>query len=151
MTRASRLGLAGAVALAACGDTTTLPITLLNLDRPVDVSFACYGGMRLTKGAMADANQPIVQTAMPTAACEALSPVLIPRTKDPDPTKDGVPIDPSPLPGQEIIGGKQPVPSWYAFILQSSSGTVAVATWAVQPAEKMTGGISNQGGDFQVL
>ena len=145
MTRARLLcGVAGIAALAACGDTTTLPITLLNLDRPVDVSFACYGGMRLTKGAPSDANQPIVQTAMPTAACEALSPMLIPRT-------NGVAMDPPPLAGQEIIGGKQPIPSWYSFILQSSSGTVAVATWAVEPSEKMAGGISNQGGDFQVL
>ena len=152
MTRASLLsglsGLAAAALIAACGDTTTLPLTLLNLDRPVDVSFACYGGMRLTQGMPPDAGQKIIQTAMPTAACEALSPTLTPRAN-----VDGTGAEAAapPVAGQEMVAMTAPVPAWYAFILQSSSGTVAVATWAARPSEKMTGGVSDQGGDFNVL
>jgi hypothetical protein len=158
MTRASLLsGLAAAALIAACGDTTTQPLTLLNLDRPVDVSFACYGGMRLTKGAVADASQAIVQTAMPTAACEALSPKLTPRANPPPPenkTDDpgtGPEAAPVPVAGQGTVNMTVPTPAWYAFILQSSSGTVAVSTWVARPSEKMTGGVSDQGGDFNVL
>ena len=163
MTRASRpsclaclAGLAASALLAACGDTTTLPLTLLNLDRPVDVSFACYGGMRLTKGsANADATQPLVQTAMPTAACDALSPTLTPRANrdpmDPMDPGTGTEVAPVPVPGQGPVDMRTPVPAWYAFILQSSSGTVAVATWVARSSEKMTGGVSDQGGDFSVL
>ena len=34
----------------ACGGTSSNTINQLNLDRPVDVAFACYGGLRLTGG-----------------------------------------------------------------------------------------------------
>src|SRR5438309_525509 len=38
------------VLLAACSDTTPTGTNQLNIDRPVDISFACYGGLRVTNG-----------------------------------------------------------------------------------------------------
>ena len=40
-----------AVVSASCGDTTDTSPSQLNLDRPIDVAFACYGGLRITHGA----------------------------------------------------------------------------------------------------
>lgn len=126
--------LAGLAALAAaCSDTTTTGINQLNLDRPVDVAFACYGPMRTAGGAAKD----LVTTAQPTFACESLSPQQEVNAK--------------PAPGQETIDGITPAPVWYAFILQSSSGTVALAQWDPKPADDMTGGVSNLNGEFKVL
>jgi hypothetical protein len=137
--RAFSAGSIGAlVALAACGDTTTTPITQLNLDRPVDVSFACYGSMRVTQ----DPGQPIVTTAMPTTACERLSPQVTPRDAK------GAAQSPRPVPGQDQVNGS---PGWYSFILQSSSGTVALASWPTKPADQLQSGFSDTGLDFSVL
>ena len=59
------LSIASLVAAAAgCGETTTLPPTQLNLDRPTDIAFACYGGMRVTNGGAASADQDVVVSAM---------------------------------------------------------------------------------------
>jgi hypothetical protein len=148
MTRA-RLVTAGLVALAACGDTTTTPITQLNLDRPVDVAFACYGAMRVTNGGDPAANQPVIQTAMPAGACEFLSPPLTPRRNATSMKVDGTgpEIATTPVYGQGAVAGATPTPNWYAFLLQSSTGTVAVATWTPQPSEKMINGQS----DFHVV
>jgi hypothetical protein len=33
--------------LAGCSDGATGTVSQLNLDRPVDIAFACYGGMRV--------------------------------------------------------------------------------------------------------
>jgi hypothetical protein len=132
------LALAPVLALAAaCGDTTTIPLTELNLDRPVDVSFACYGTMRQTGGGAGSASDPIIPTAMPTAVCESLS----------QPTSGaGVPFA-----GQGTIDGVTPTPEWFAFILQSAAGTVALATWAPKSAQDMLAGVSDASGEFRVL
>ncbi len=146
MTRRWLLPASAAVAAlgGACSDTTNTGVTELNLDRPVDVSFACYGQMKLASGQIASSN-----TAMPTAACQALSPQLTPR----DAT--GAATSAAPYPGQEGIA--QP-PNWYGFILQSASGTVALTTWPVSPADSLfaTGSLPQQISDtptslFQVL
>jgi hypothetical protein len=127
----------------ACNDPQTIAVTQLNLDRPVDVAFACYGNMKPGNG------NPPFRTAMPVAACASLSP---PLSKDPpefiadaDNNRDpnGHILDRAkPVAGQESVQGvvdNMPThePAWYAFILQSASGTVAVATWGTVPAEAM--------------
>jgi hypothetical protein len=122
---------------AACGDTTTTPLTELNLDRPVDVSFACYGTMRQTAGKAGSESDMVISTAMPTAACESLSQPL---------SGAG-----SPVAGQETINGVTPSPEWYAFILQSAAGTVAVTTWTPKSAQDMQPGVSDVSGEFRVL
>lgn len=105
--------------LAACGDTSSSAVQQLNLDRPIDVAFACVGGLRLTNGAAATPDQPITDTATTTASCDI-------RSQDHD--KD----TPNPVPpGQEdlvAMGGAPLSPqNWFAFILQQGPGTVAVA------------------------
>ena len=134
------LGAASGIAGAGCGDPTTTGGTPLNLDRPIDVAFACYGAMRQTGGrAPGNPADPVIATAQPPAACAALSPPLDADAK-------------APVPGQETLSnGQAIVPAWYSFILQSSSGTVALATWGAKPAEDMEAGISDAGGEFKVL
>jgi len=142
MKRVWLLAALGAASGSGCGDPATTGGTPLNLDRPIDVSFACFGAMRLTKGhpgaGVAD-DEVLDATAQPTAACAALSPALNADDK-------------APIKGQETLSdGRALKPAWYAFILQSSSGTVALATWNAQPAEAMVTGVSDAGGDVRVL
>jgi len=124
----------------ACSDTTTLGATELNLDRPVDVAFACYGQMRQTNGRMTkDPADPIVTTAMPTGVCQSLSPQQTPRDGS------GNAVAATPLPGQDGIPANPNDPNlncaqnpcWYGFFLQSASGTVALAQWPAVPADAM--------------
>ncbi|HEX8108067.1 MAG TPA: hypothetical protein VF516_10095 [Kofleriaceae bacterium] len=158
MTRGRQLAASAAVASVAalwgaCGNTTNTGVIELNLDRPVDVSFACYGKMRQTNGRPGPGMlpDPIIKTAMPTEVCQALSP---PLSTDPV----------VPVVGQETLGTKDnpapdnPNPVWYGFILQSASGTVALTTWPVTPADSMfaSGSLPQQISDtptskFQVL
>jgi hypothetical protein len=110
-----------------CGDTTDTTPTQQNLNRPVDVSFSCYGGLRLTHGAPADTIQDVTVTAQPIESCTIRSAPYDSSTQKPP-----VPV------GQEdlvAMGGK-PVPpvSWFAFILQSTTGTVALARWSTDAA-----------------
>lgn len=125
--------LASAASLvASCGETTTTPPGQLNLDRPVDVSFACWGGLRLTNGQPATIDQEIVLSAQPIEACNIRS---APRSAS----------DPTPVPpGQESLttagGAPVPVAAWYGFILQSAPGTVALAQWATKPSSLFAGG-----------
>ncbi|HUS33142.1 MAG TPA: hypothetical protein VMZ53_31790 [Kofleriaceae bacterium] len=109
--------------LAACSDATNNAATQLNLDRPVDVAFACYGGLRL------NTDSSVVASAQAIASCDIRS---AERAAD----------APKPIPpGQEDRPG-QPVPSvsWYAFILQSGPGTVAVARFEAKPASTFSAG-----------
>lgn len=110
------------LALVACSDATQTAPTQLNLDRPVDVSFACYGGLRIN-------NADVQTTAQPVASCNIRSG---PRANAGDPA-------PVP-PGQEDRPG-QPVPgaSWYAFILQSGPGTVGIARFDTKPSNLFSG------------
>ncbi|MBA3451916.1 MAG: hypothetical protein H0T42_02325, partial [Deltaproteobacteria bacterium] len=124
-----------AAASVSCGDTTTTPPSQLNLDRPVDISFACHGDLRITNGAPPTLEQAVITTAQPLSACDARSGARI--CIDPDGTdnilgnSDDCPATEAPVPvGQETLdglGGAVGAASWYGFILQSGPGTVAVA------------------------
>lgn len=120
------------IAALSCGDTTTTPTSQLNLDRPVDVAFACYGGLRVTHGQPAAPSQDIVLTAQPVRGCEIRSQAHEAGTPTPVPT------------GQEDLtamgGTAVPGAAWYAFILQSAPGTVAIAQWNTKPSSAFAGG-----------
>ncbi|HEY5925513.1 MAG TPA: hypothetical protein VIV11_27700, partial [Kofleriaceae bacterium] len=125
----TRLALFAFVGLAACSDTTTNPVNQLNLDRPVDVAFACYGGLRITNGNPPTEQDPIDAMAQPLESCTFRS--------GRRPPNGGAAPKP---PGQEDIGNSKPGSSaWYAFILQSAPGTVAVATFETLPATSFSG------------
>lgn len=114
--------------VAACGDTTSNPTNQLNLDRPVDVAFACAGGLRITGGGTATADQPIVpMQAMPNVACDIRSQ---------EPADDDAP-PPRPV-GQE--GAEVPLASWYALILQKGPGTLAIGKFPTESLSKVTPG-----------
>jgi hypothetical protein len=114
MNRLSLAVLFGATVAAGCEEPVTVTQPVLNLDRPVDISFACFGDLKL----MSEAGQPTISSAQPRVSCERLSPQLdteVPATA---------------LPGQD---GLDP-PVWFGFILQSGPGTVALATWPAKAA-----------------
>jgi hypothetical protein len=121
----------GLVALGSCGDTTTNPVLQLNLDRPVDIAFACYGGLRITGGGAGTIEQEVVFSAQPTTACDIRS----------LPHDAGTPVPVAP--GQEDLtsvgGAAVPAALWYGFILQQGPGTVALAQFRTQ-ASTLTGG-----------
>ncbi len=130
-----------AVLAAACGDTSSTPPEQLNLDRPVDIAFACYGGLRITGGGgdeSATPQQPVELTAQPEKACEIRS----------APRGAGEPV-PVP-PGQQDLtaqGGEVvPGAAWYGLILQQGPGTVAISQFATKPSVAFSGG-----GDVVVL
>ncbi|HPH67607.1 MAG TPA: hypothetical protein PLF40_17745 [Kofleriaceae bacterium] len=125
------------VAAAGCGDTSTTTASQLNLDRPVDVAFACYGGMRITGADGAQASDPTVVSPMPRKACDIYSrPAVAGAT-------DNVP------PGQEDLrasgGAILGAVNWYGLILQSATGSIALASFDTKPTEEF------QGGDTLVL
>ena len=130
-----------AVALAttwSCGSNDEVAPTVLNFNRPTDIAFACYGGLRLTNGS-ANTGQPVIISAEPQQACNIYS------GSD---TADGQ--TPFP-PGQGTYGSggsAQTVASsaWYSYVLQSVPGTVGLATWDTKPSSAFTGG-----GDVTVL
>jgi hypothetical protein len=125
-------------AAVSCDDTVDSITDQLNLDRPIDIAFACYGGLRLTGGAAADPTQTIIETAMPIQACDIRSG-----------THDASTLAPVP-PGQETItvtsGSGATTTSnpgnsfYYGFILQSEPGTVALAQWDTKPSSSFAGG-----------
>jgi hypothetical protein len=122
-----RLGLV--VLVAACSDATTNRVEQLNLDRPVDIAFACHGGLRLTNGGAPDPTQPIIASAQPIESCNIRSG---PRAGT------GAPA-PQP-PGQEDIDTSRVGGAfWYAFILQSGPGTVAIAQFDTKPSASFSG------------
>ena len=104
------------VVLAACSETANVEIQELNLNRPVDVAFACYGGLRVT-----DTGE-VTQSAQPIESCNIRSG---PRLEDqPLPTP----------PGQEDTEtSKVGSAAWYSFILQSGPGTVALVRFPTKP------------------
>lgn len=114
----------------SCSDTTNEITDQLNLDRPVDIAFTCFGGLRLTGGGAATTDQQIVQSAQPIASCDI-------RSAEHDTTA------PTPVPaGQENLGATSNPGSvyYYGFILQSEPGTVAIAAWDSKPASQFSGG-----------
>lgn len=116
----------------ACGGGDSTPITQLNLDRPVDIAFACVGAVRITNGAPATADQPVQFGGMPTAACDIRSGKHDTGT-------------PAPVPaGQEDLTAQGGSPlgdaTWYGFILQSATGTVALSSFPTKPSSAFGGG-----------
>ena len=113
-----------------CGDTTTPPATTFSFDRPIDVAFGCFGGLRLTGGGPADPAQPIVTTAMPTVACDTRA---TPRTLNNEPLIVPFGQEDAILVGSESVKSPiTPIPQWYALVLESGPGTVHVAQFDVQ-------------------
>ncbi len=117
------------VLLVACGDATETAATQLNIDRPVDMSFACFGSLRITNGGSGSSGDTVVQSAMPTSACDVRSGFH--NASDPQPSPPGQ---------QDINGQAQMLVSWYGFVLQSEPGTVAIARWDTKPASAFAGG-----------
>jgi len=125
---ATGLGAVAAVLAASCGDPTNTVLTELNLDRPVDIAFACYGGMRITNGReVASPDDVITTTAQPRESCDDQSPQLTPVGDPPRPK------------GQEDLNNVSVgTPIWYGFILQSAVGTVALARFPAKASELFT-------------
>ncbi|MBP9087838.1 MAG: hypothetical protein KBG15_17085, partial [Kofleriaceae bacterium] len=122
---------------AGCDDTATTGTSQLNLDRPVDVAFACYGGLRITGNDGAQPADPTVISPMPRQACDIYSRTAV------EGTTANVP------PGQENLiaagGVGLAAVNWYGLILQSATGSVALAQFDTKPTEAF------QGGDTLVL
>lgn len=123
-----KLGYFALVVLAACSDTTSNAIDQLNLDRPVDIAFACWGGLRITHGGAGSMADDMTTSAQPLSSCEFRSG---PRGMDGN--------EPKPPGQQEIEGNKVGSAWWYAFILQSGPGTVAVARFDAKPSSSFGG------------
>ncbi|MGE0550119.1 MAG: hypothetical protein AB7O24_20055 [Kofleriaceae bacterium] len=122
--RIARPALAVAVAagaLASCGETTTIPTQQRNLDRPTDVAFACYGGLKVN--GLPD-GQNIQLSAQPVEACNIRS--------GPHDSSTPAPVPP----GQE---GVTNAVSWYGFVLQSAPGTVVVTEFPTKPSTAFGG------------
>lgn len=119
-----------ALMMVACSDPTTLAPTLTTFDRPTDIAFACYGGMRVTGGGPATVDQAIVQTAQPIEACDIRA----------QPHPDGTPA--SVPPGQDKLSPTSDPgsSSYFAFVLQSGPGTIALATWPTVATSKLAVG-----------
>lgn len=117
----------GCAALFGCSEDDPLPLSQLNLDTPIDVSFACFGGLRITDGGAATPAQEVRTSAMPTTACDARS-------------KKVATGEPAPVPaGQEDLtmtgGAFLPNVDWYGLILEQVPGTVALARFPTKPSE----------------
>jgi hypothetical protein len=115
---------AATVAAVSCDDPEIQPPTQLNLDRPVDISFACYGPMRDT------AAGTIAETAQPPRWCNSYSPLVGPADLA------GLPRPPG------LETGETPKFSWYGFVLQPSSGTVVLSRFSAKPSNQFVSGLS---------
>jgi hypothetical protein len=125
------------VFVLGCGDTTETTVSQLNLDRPTGITFGCVGGMRVIPDDRPDQTMPsvddeVVISAMPTTACDI-------RSGDHDTA------DPAPAPpGQEDLTSQGGIAlgssSWFAFILQTAPGTVALAQFGTKPSTSFAGG-----------
>ncbi|MEO8704342.1 MAG: hypothetical protein ABI867_30085 [Kofleriaceae bacterium] len=117
----------------SCGDTTTTPPSQLNLDRPTDIAFGCFGGLRITDGrTVGSIEDPVELSAQPTTACDIRS-------------QDHAMTDPDPLPpGQEDLSTQGGFPlggtAWFGFILQQGPGTVAIARFNTKSRLDFVGG-----------
>ena len=123
---------------AACSTPTPTVASQLNLDRPIDMAFACYGGLRLTNGSAADPTKDpddLAVSAQPLESCDVR-------------TGYAAPGDPSPTPpGQEDLtaaGGSAPAAvSYFGFILEPTLGVVAIASWDAKQSTAFAGGDVN--------
>ena len=112
--------------IASCGSQGDINPNLQSLDRPTDVAFACFGPLRITNGDAATVSQPIQFTTQPLESCRIRSQGHVDISPPPHqpPIFEDIPPGQQSLPLQaEIDSGHR----WYAFVLQSVPGTVAVA------------------------
>lgn len=131
MNRVSLVITLGAALGGACSDPTSTAPTQLNLDRPVDIAFACYGGMRVTNGNTTPAaTDPIQTTAQPAISCDTRSQPHDVSVAEPRP------LGQEELPGAPAVGAAY----WFGFILESAAGTVAIAQWPSKSADQFLGG-----------
>ncbi|MEO7734068.1 MAG: hypothetical protein ABIY55_24100 [Kofleriaceae bacterium] len=136
MTRVWLVILFGAATAMSCNSPDIVPPTQLNLDRPVDIAFACYGPVNI---AATGQTPNIVPTAQPPRWCNEYSPVLTPTTAPALPSGFTDPTLP-------------PAYFWYGFILQPASGTVALSKFAAKASQAFISGASVNGGtDVQVV
>jgi hypothetical protein len=144
MNRVCLVLLAGAPLIAACGTTNPVTQPQLNLDRPVDIAFACYGELRIATGHAPPANMadPKAPMAQPARSCEL-------RSKLPPEVRPGQ--DAATPEGQAAVGDLLAPPAWFGFILQSTTGSVAISRWDVKSPSAFRGGNNFVGGDVDVL
>jgi hypothetical protein len=114
--------------VAACSDTTNTGTDQLNLNRPIDIAFACYGGVLLNNPP--DPTNPVRLAALPVSVCNTESGPLVGNDK--------------PRPAGQESTPERPIPGadWYGFILQSESGTVALAKFPTQPSQAFAAGVT---------
>lgn len=129
------------VSLVSCDSTSSTVANSLNLARPVDIAFACYGGYRNTHGTPStDATPEAKLTAQPTTSCAIRSAERYIDPNADDISAEILNTEPRP-PGQQDVGSsKVGTTTWYGFILQSASGTVALSAFAPKPASQFAGG-----------
>ena len=121
------------VSLAAgalsCTDATTTPLNQLNLERPIDIAFACWGPLRITNGGAIEPMQAVVNSPQPVESCNVRSGPHASNQPEPRP------------PGQEDTDGQKLGSAfWYALILQSEPGTIAIARFEAKPSASFAGG-----------
>lgn len=138
------LAITSIATLAACGDAGSSATTPLNLDRPVDVSFACHGGLRivgddsgeLPEGPV-DLSDPLIVSAQPMEACRIRS-IWAESGTTPPPPEGQEAVDPDPDDPDDLPVGPTVV-SYFAFILQSVPGTIAMARFDTVHPSSFTG------------
>ncbi|HEY0191021.1 MAG TPA: hypothetical protein VGC42_07840 [Kofleriaceae bacterium] len=130
-----------ALALVACDDTSTIAPNTLNLARPVDIAFACYGGLRVTGGTTSTAAAPESSlTAQPTTSCDYRSAEHYIVANEGEDLSDAiVRLEPRPPGQQDVANSVVGTASYFGFILQSASGTVALTSFASKPSSQFTG------------
>lgn len=123
------------LAIAACGSSSSSSFVPPSIDRPVDVAFACYGGLRivpLVDGKReATTAHPVTVSAQPVSSCDVRAQRRAADSKEPLPG------------GQEDLTGDggarlEPV-SYYGLILQSGPGTVAIAQFSAKRSAAFNG------------
>ncbi|HEY4239745.1 MAG TPA: hypothetical protein VGM88_08015 [Kofleriaceae bacterium] len=118
--------------LCACDDTDDDIIGQLNLDRPMDIAFGCWGDERINNGEDPTLHLHDVHTgAMPLSACTTYSGA--PDSTGKKPAPDGQ-QDLTAM-GGDFIGAV----NWYGFVLQSAPGTVALVNFETKPSSSFTG------------
>ena len=107
--------------------------TQLNLDRPVDVAFACYGGLRITtagsdRGSDGHGQRSADRSLRHSARARAA------------PQHDGPANPPPPGPGRSWARRASPDAAWYAFILQSGPAPWPSPRFETKPSTAFGGG-----------
>ncbi len=116
-------GAALAALLFGCGADQEPP-DIIDLQRPSDIAFACFGDMRVTNGQPATADQEVVGSAMPVSACRSWY------------------LGAPPEGQEEIEGALSPLaPSFVNFVLEPAKGTLAVVVYEASPVGLEVAGV----------